>query len=46
MRTINNWRWLYHWTKAEEALDRGDEAKFKKHNEKMDRLLLLKVRKG
>jgi hypothetical protein len=46
MKTFNNWRWLYHWTKAEEALSKEDEAKYKKHKEKMDRILLLKIRKG
>ena len=46
MRIVNNCRFLYHWTKAEEVLDKGDEEKYKKHKEKMNRLLLLKVRSG
>lgn len=46
MKTINDWRFLYHWGKAEEAMSKGDEEKYKKHKEKMNRLLLLKVRKG
>lgn len=46
MKIINDLRWLYHWTKAEEAIDKGDEAKYKKHKNKMDRLLLTKRKKG
>lgn len=46
MGIINNLRFLYHWTKAEEALDNGDEENAKKHKEEMNRLLLLRVKRG
>lgn len=46
MRTINNWRYLYYWTKAEKALEEGDEGKYRKYRDKFNRLLLLKIRKG
>ena len=44
MLSINDIRFMYHWTKAERALKNGDKVKSKKHADKAQRLLL-KVKK-
>ena len=46
MRTINKWRYLYYWTKAEKALDEGNEDKYRKYRDKFKRIQLLTIRKG
>lgn len=46
MRTINDLRWLYHMSKAEEALNKGDEAKYNKHKIKMDTLRSHNTKRG
>ena len=46
MRTINKWRYLYYWTKAEKALDEGNQDKYKKYRDKFKRIQLLTIRKG
>lgn len=46
MLSINDIRFMYHWSKAEKALKNGDEVKSKKHTDKVQRLLLLRIRKG
>ena len=46
MRTINKWRYLYYWTKAEKALDEGNEDKYRKYSDKFKRIQLLTIRKG
>ena len=46
MRTINKWRYFYYWTKAEKALDEGNEDKYKKYRDKFKRIQLLTIRKG
>lgn len=46
MMSINGIRLAWHLTKAEKALKEGDNAKYRKHKDKANRLLLLKVRKG
>lgn len=46
MMSIKDIRFMYHWTKAEKAMKNGDDVKARKHRDKFNRLLLLKVRKG
>ena len=46
MRTINKCRYLYYWTKAEKALDEGNEDKYRKYRDKFKRIQLLTIRKG
>ena len=46
MRTINKWRYFYYWTKAEKALDEGNEDKYRKYRDKFKRIQLLTIRKG
>ena len=46
MRTINKWRYLYYWTKAEKALDEGNEDKYRKYRDKLKIIQLLTIRKG
>ena len=46
MRTINKWRYLYYWTKAEKVLDEGNGDKYRKYRDKFKRIQLLTIRKG
>lgn len=46
MLSINDARFMYHWTKAEKAIKNGDITKSNKHKTKVKQLLLKKNRKG
>ena len=46
MRTINKWRYLYYWTKAEKALNEGNGDKYRKYIGKFKRIQLFTIRKG